>query len=530
MNEETMNEEQTMDGETVMDEEGARAAYAHDLAQNAPPLHLFTPDRSALSEDGLLYLQAFCKAAQGSLANVKKHFGNQDSYALDTFKAISDACVFMIAGGSPGEVPQDILKHFDAVEHFLEKSRAIAIEQLARRMVTAVLDCGPPDLKAVPILDGTYTHALEIGVGEDAAKGSKKKEDRKKGIAAEDKKGNLIKEHRYLIGQGDKAMPANLVISSRGKKRITVYVKAMMEEKSPFADLVSEGRLLKSQLLIYYIVCGLYDYYTELGIEKPIFWAERIYSLLPGGKQSPRAKDLQAIDEIISMFRDLKFTVDLADEYKLKAFQESFGPEMLDPEMTGTVLANLPLLSLDDVVLPMKNGSVIHGYRLNDMPLLYRLDGVKGQVTTIKRADYCGYPLDMTKGRKVLIVTLLERIEKIRREWRKLKETRRYEERRKPENKGKPLSELPAPAFSELSRTYKFIKWDTLFSDAGITSQNRSTQKRNRDFCLAVLAGLKSRGRIKDYRAENKSTTDEGKGSSRGPKAKATGVLIILDD
>ena len=244
-----------------------------------------------------------------------------------------------------------------------------------------------------------------------------------------------------------------------------------------------------------------------------IFTTDMIYRAMPGSgdKASPRQRG--AITKAIERFRRLHITMDVSEEMRKRG-------------QSGADLKN----TMDEPYLMVKRFQqfkVKHsnqrqtGYLLVSEPIMLTYSRMTNQILTIKPrfieikkvkgGKISTEPISMTVDRQAMTGYLTRRIAIMKHDYTEAKDKlKKYNTRRKKDNT---LAEKKLDDFRKQS---PHILFDTVFSETGTATTERTQENRNRDFCFDVLDYWVASGFIAGYQKYKK-----GK--------KVVGITIDLD-
>lgn len=233
----------------------------------------------------------------------------------------------------------------------------------------------------------------------------------------------------------------------------------------------------------------------------PLVTDDMIYRAMPGGGERPQPAQRKAITQTMEKLRRLHIYMDATEEMQKR----------------GKIGASETFV-IDDYYINFARGQYkaqnsrqkITGYMLKaDAPIMLTYSQMTGQLLTVqakyleirkvKGGNVSPELIPATAGRQAMAGYMLRRIAVMRHDEEAARDAlRQYDKRRKKETD---LEAKPLAAFRKQSRV---ILFDTIFAEAGTTSDNRAQIKDNRDYCFSVLEYWKAAGLIKGYAEQRK--------------------------
>lgn len=233
----------------------------------------------------------------------------------------------------------------------------------------------------------------------------------------------------------------------------------------------------------------------------PLVTDDMIYRAMPGGGERPQPAQRAAISRTMQKMRRLHIYMDATEEMQKR----------------GKIGANEAFV-IDDFYFNFARGQYkaqnsrqkITGYMLKaDAPIMLTYSQMTGQLLTVqakyleirkvKGGNVSPELIPATAGRQAMAGYMLRRIAVMRHDEEAARDAlRQYDKRRKKETD---LEAKPLAAFRKQSRVVLF---DTIFAEAGTTSDNRAQIKDNRDYCFSVLEYWQAAGLIKGYAEQRK--------------------------
>lgn len=233
----------------------------------------------------------------------------------------------------------------------------------------------------------------------------------------------------------------------------------------------------------------------------PLVTDDMIYRAMPGGGERPQPAQRAAISRTMQKMRRLHIYMDATEEMQKR----------------GKIGANETFV-IDDFYFNFARGQYkaqnsrqkITGYMLKaDAPIMLTYSQMTGQLLTVqakyleirkvKGGKVSTELIPATAGRQAMAGYMLRRIAVMRHDEEAARDAlRQYDKRRKKETD---LEAKPLAAFRKQSRVVLF---DTIFTEAGTTSDNRAQIKDNRDYCFSVLEYWQAAGLIKGYAEQRK--------------------------
>lgn len=233
----------------------------------------------------------------------------------------------------------------------------------------------------------------------------------------------------------------------------------------------------------------------------PLVTDDMIYRAMPGGGERPQPAQRAAITRTMEKLRRLHIYMDATEEMQKR----------------GKIGASETFV-IDDYYINFARGQYkaqnsrqkITGYMLKaDAPIMLTYSQMTGQLLTVqakyleirkvKGGNVSPELIPATAGRQAMAGYMLRRIAVMRHDEEAARDAlRQYDKRRKKETD---LEAKPLAAFRKQSRV---ILFDTIFTEAGTTSDNRAQVKDNRDYCFSVLEYWQAAGLIKGYAEQRK--------------------------
>jgi len=308
-------------------------------------------------------------------------------------------------------------------------------------------------------------------------------------------------QQKDIIGIG----PIDVVVANeRGKKKeITSYTIAAFDTGD--SDIkITDTKLTEYERQVSDAIVSLWEEARKQKLD-PVFTADAIYRAMPGGSDKASPQQKGAITKSIEKFRRLHITVNATEEMRKR--------KLIGEEDT---------MNFDDFYLAatraeykIKNGGqTVTAYRINAEPIVLTYCKMTRQLLTVP-AKYLsirkvnkgalGESISMTSTRQAMTGYIIRRIKIMQRDAdQAVLHKRAYDARRA---KDPSLPDRPLSSFREQS---DIISFDALFNDVGLSDQDRTETKRNRDFCMDVLEYQKAVGFIKDYEQQTKGRSISG--------------------
>lgn len=308
-------------------------------------------------------------------------------------------------------------------------------------------------------------------------------------------------QQKDIIGIG----PIDLVVANeRGKKKeITSYTIAAFDTGE--SDIkITDTKLTEYERQVSDAIVSLWEEARKQKLD-PVFTADAIYRAMPGGSDKASPQQKGAITKSIEKFRRLHITINATDEMRKRRLIGE----------TDSVKFDDFYLSATRAEYKIKNGGqTVIAYRINTEPIILTYCKMTKQLLTVPakyltiRKVSMGVPgesISMTSTRQAMTGYMIRRIKIMQRDLAQATVRKRtYDARRIREPS---LAELPKEAFRETSDV---ISFDALFSDVGLSEQDRTEIKRNRDFCIDVLEYQKNVGFFRDYELVTKGRSITG--------------------
>ena len=232
----------------------------------------------------------------------------------------------------------------------------------------------------------------------------------------------------------------------------------------------------------------------------PVFTVDMIYQSMPGGGDRPQPAQRAAITRTIEKLRRLHIYMDATEEMRKRG---KIGA-------SATFTMDSFYFQLDRAEYKARNSrQAVTAYKMESAPIMLTYSQMTGQLLTVQaryldiRKVKAGLVspevIPATAGRQAMTGYMLRRIAIMRHDEEAARDAlRQYEKRRKKETD---LEAKPLAAFRKQSRV---ILFDTIFTEAGTTSDNRAQVKDNRDYCFSVLEYWQAAGLIKGYAEQRK--------------------------
>lgn len=295
----------------------------------------------------------------------------------------------------------------------------------------------------------------------------------------------------------------DLVVANETKKRkeITSYTVVTYDTSGPemLASNMTEYERQVSDAVV-----TLWEAAKEQGVP-PIFTTDMIHRAMPGGGDKPSPQQRGAITKAMEKLRHLHVTVDATEEMRQRGHIEKGETLEFDDFYLSAARVRKRFTNRKDEV---------SAYELHAEPLILNYANRTNQVirTSAKfleiRKVRDGHPAEimtMSADRQAMTGYMLRRILVMKNDKNKAREAlKNHNKRRKREPD---LEERSLESFFVHSR---IILFDTLFKEAGAAADDKTQNKRNRDFCLDVLEYWRVSGLIKGYTTQNKGRSITG--------------------
>lgn len=306
-----------------------------------------------------------------------------------------------------------------------------------------------------------------------------------------------------IINTGDQdPQGVDLVVVNADKKKrrkeITSYTIARYDQGNSGIELKG-ANLTEYERQVSDAVISLWIEATQQNMP-PLFSVDAIFRSMPGGSEEPSDQQKQAIITALEKLRRLHIYVDATEELKKRGYKN------ID------YIFDEYFLNFRRHRAKTKNGAVItNGFEILSKPVMLTYCELTNQRITmpanqleINKIDANGKTtpalVPMTAERQAMAGYILRQIGIMKNDEKEAKEKKRsYDNRRK---RDKTLDEKPLEFFRAFHS--RAIKFDTIFTAAGITTADRVQIKRNRDFCFSVMKDRKAKGIIKDYKEQRK--------------------------
>lgn len=270
------------------------------------------------------------------------------------------------------------------------------------------------------------------------------------------------------------AGPFDLLVSGGTKRRkeLTAYTMINYEEETGIQLKLSEYERQVSDAII--------SLWIEAKAQKvpAIISPDMVYRAMPGGGEKASPQQKGAIVRTIEKFRRLHITIDATEEMQKRG-----------------VITDRQRFKLDDFFLSAfhaeitakHGGQAVNAYQIKSEPLIYTYSKATKQLLTVKaevldirkvkKGEATTELLSMNPDRQAMTGYLMRRIEIMR-------------------HNPKTQSSV--------------ILFRTLFNETGQDTTNKVTNKRNREFCFAVLDYWKAIGHIKGYEIQMQGKSIRG--------------------
>ena len=232
----------------------------------------------------------------------------------------------------------------------------------------------------------------------------------------------------------------------------------------------------------------------------PVFTVDMIYQSMPGGGDRPQPAQRAAITRTIEKLRRLHIYMDATEEMRKRG---KIGA-------SATFTMDSFYFQLDRAEYKARNSrQAVTAYKMESAPIMLTYSQMTGQLLTVQaryldiRKVKAGLVspevIPATAGRQAMAGYMLRRIAIMRHDEEAARDAlRQYDKRRKKETD---LEAKPLAAFRKQSRV---ILFDTIFAEAGTTTDSRTQTMENRNFCFDVLEYWQATGLIKGYAEQRK--------------------------
>ena len=232
----------------------------------------------------------------------------------------------------------------------------------------------------------------------------------------------------------------------------------------------------------------------------PVFTVDMIYQSMPGGGDRPQPAQRAAITRTIEKLRRLHIYMDATEEMRKRGKIGSSATFTMDSFYFQVVRAEYKARN---------SRQSVTAYKMEDAPIMLTYSQMTGQLLTVQ-AKYLDIRkvkaglvspevIPATAGRQAMTGYMLRRIAIMRHDEEAARDAlRQYDKRRKKETD---LEAKPLAAFRKQSRV---ILFDTIFAEAGTTTDSRTQTMENRNFCFDVLEYWQATGLIKGYAEQRK--------------------------
>ncbi len=239
-------------------------------------------------------------------------------------------------------------------------------------------------------------------------------------------------------------------------------------------------------------VLSIYEASTEQGTP-PVFTVGTVYRAMPGGGGKPSTAQKLKIESAIEKLRRIWIKCEIPEEAATKANKGK-----------GSLRLNDHYLNAAGYEFIGVNGKKIEGYKLHSEPLilayckytgqLIRVDSKYLAIEEVMDGKTTGIPLAMTPERQSMTGCLLRRIMNMKGDRKEAQSRLRWHKAR---TKGKDSEQ--ERTIQDYRQMGDVINFSWVFDEAGVTSENKVTKKRNREFCFSVLDYWTVTGLIKGY-------------------------------
>lgn len=319
-----------------------------------------------------------------------------------------------------------------------------------------------------------------------------------------------VMQHSGIINAGEISL---LVANEKGRrKEITAYT--MIEYDPGETDItITDPKMTEYERNVSNAIVSLWVEAERLGVE-PVFTADTVYRAMPGGGEIASPQQRRSIARAIEKGRRTHMTIDATEELRKRGTigdNETFRFDEYYYQMTRAKRTS------------KHGGQSVTAYRLTEKPVILKYAEMTRQILTaqakyltIRKIDKNGIIttelVTMNADRQSITGYMLRRIAVMKHDLEDARDRLKHYEQRRKKHPELELPEKPLAAFRQQRDT---ILFDTLFSETDTKTDNREQTRRNREFCLDVLAYWKATGFINGY-----STQSKGK--------KITGIVIEL--
>ena len=240
-------------------------------------------------------------------------------------------------------------------------------------------------------------------------------------------------------------------------------------------------------------VCSIWEQ-AKKEKKLPSFTVDSVYRAMPGAGERASDYHIIAIKQAIEKLSNLDLQIDVTSEMQARG--------IISEDQEYRIKEKY--LMIQEHTFVTENGRILQAWIINKEPLILwysnivkqtiRIPAYYSTIKKVKQGKISNEPISTSPQRQCMISYMLRRIAVMKNDTERAKnELRKYNMRRKKD------SSLEEKTIRNFKKQSDVILFKSIFETAGCKLENRTQEKRDRDFCFDVLEYWKLKKYIGEY-------------------------------